>query len=240
MSLSLSLLLVEVSLILVSPFQDIVFLQSPDDLYKDPTYEKTGTLFYWDRRSMFGGDDSHSDFLKSFLPAPYSPEMLRNGMFTKETVHYMESGVVVIDKVKHWWGMLGVCKMNEKRTRDKVSYRKFHGDKETFWAGFEMAGDWGYAFSPHRAGAMGQLLAGDMDPTQALRNGKMVVKAGHEKNKNKKRVCALQLAHPDSAGKRIMWFNGGILRDKFVGTEGGPVAQFEVGRCCSASWPTSF
>lgn len=205
-----------------------MFLQNPENLYKDPTYVESGTLFHWDRRSMFGGDESHSEWLKSFLPQPYSPQMLQNGMFTKETVHYMESGVVVIDKVKHWWGMLGVCKLNEKKMRDKVVYRKFHGDKETFWAGFEVAGDWGYAFSPHRAGAMGQLLRGDMDPTQALRTGKMVVKAGHENKKNTKRVCGLQLAHPDASGKKIMWFNGGILRDKFVGTEGGPVAQFEV------------
>ncbi len=102
---------------------DAVFLRNPELLLQDPMYKETGTLFYYDRRTLFGGDDEHLNFVKTLVPDPPSPTLLRNGMYMKKTVHFQESGVVVIDKLRHLEGLLGTCKMNEREAREKVTYK---------------------------------------------------------------------------------------------------------------------
>jgi hypothetical protein len=103
-----------------------------------------------------------------------------------------------------------------------------------------MAGDAKYGFSPHSAGAIGMLLEGDVDPYKALRGelgsgpGLDMTTGGDFAAKPGKRVCSLQLAHPSADGKSIFWFNGGILRDKFVGN--GPIGDFQVWSLEPAKW----
>jgi hypothetical protein len=101
---------------------DAVFLESPDSLFEHPSYVRTGSLFYHDRMTMMGGDDRHVNFVKSFVPEPYSETLKSNWMFEKKTVHVQESGVVLVDKVKHFRGFLGTAKMNEIDARDKITY----------------------------------------------------------------------------------------------------------------------
>jgi hypothetical protein len=220
---------------------DVVWLDNPEHVFDDAVYRATRTLFYYDRRTLFNGDDEHKDFVDSFIPHPPSKSIQKNGIWNKVTLHEQESGVVVIDKYIHFHGLLGTCKMNEKKARDDVTYKIFHGDKETFWAGFEMAGDVGYGFSPHFAGTLGKLLPGHIDPVIALRNGSMLPKPGGKNEKNVKRVCALQLAHPSSDGKKIAWFNGGILRNKFAEgpwgrSDQGPIAAMDGWVLEPAKW----
>ncbi|KAG0033084.1 hypothetical protein BGZ81_009411 [Podila clonocystis] len=168
---------------------DAYFLQDPAVLYEDEGYKATGALFFFDR-TLF--QDSHDipEFMKTIMPVMSSfPPLSRT--FNRLSAHEQESGVVLINKKTRFLGMLATCKMNGKWERDLVSYRIFHGDKETFWIGFEMIQD-PYAFMRNYGGVIGEL---------------------REDNKNS--VCGAQL-HQDSKGKPL-WWNGGLYRNKNKG-----------------------
>ena len=70
-----------------------------------------------------------------------------------------ESGVLVIDKWRHFVSLLVITRLNgpdrDDRDGNKGVYSFFYGDKETFWLGFELAGDTDYNFHQGDAGAMG-------------------------------------------------------------------------------------
>ncbi|KAF9313832.1 hypothetical protein BG003_004761 [Podila horticola] len=168
---------------------DAYFLQDPAVLYEDAGYKATGALFFFDR-TLF--QDSHTipEFMKTIMPVMSSfPPVSRS--FNRLSAHEQESGVVLINKRSRFLGMLATCKMNGKWERDLVSYKVFHGDKETFWIGFEMIQD-PYVFMRNYGGVIGEL-----------------------RPDNKNSVCGAQL-HLDSAGNPL-WWNGGLYRNKNKG-----------------------
>ncbi|KAG0296701.1 hypothetical protein BGZ96_008746 [Linnemannia gamsii] len=168
---------------------DAYFLQDPVVLFDDPGYMATGALFFFDR-TLFPDQTRGSDWLKSILPIMSSfPPTSR--MFNLLSAHEQESGVVLINKKTRFLGMLGTCKMNGKWERDLVSYTIFHGDKETFWSGFEMVQE-PYAFMRNYGGVIGELRPDDSNA-----------------------VCGAQL-HEDHKGKPL-WWNGGLYRNKNAG-----------------------
>jgi len=107
--------------------------------------------------------------------------------------HEQESGVVLINKKSRFVGLLSVCKMNSKWERDLFSYEYFHGDKETFWTGFEMVQE-PYAFMRNYGGVIGEL-----------------------RPDNDQSVCGAQL-HQDHEGQPL-WWNGGLYRNKNEGID---------------------
>lgn len=111
--------------------------------------------------------------------------------FRLVSAHEQESGVVLINKTSRFLGLLATCKMNGKWERDLVSYRLFHGDKETYWIGFEMVQE-PYAFIKNYGGVIGEL-----------------------RTDNNQSVCGAQL-HEDHRG-RPLWWNGGLYRNKNAG-----------------------
>ncbi|KAG0281044.1 hypothetical protein BGZ95_007244 [Linnemannia exigua] len=168
---------------------DAYFLQDPAVLFQDPGYMATGALFFFDR-TLFPDWKIGSDWLKSILPIMSSfPRKSR--MFNLLTAHEQESGVVVINKKTRFLGLLGTCKMNGKWERDLVTYKVFHGDKETFWTGFEMVQE-PYAFMRNYGGVIGELRPDDENS-----------------------VCGAQL-HEDHKGYPL-WWNGGLYRNKNEG-----------------------
>ncbi|KAF9086359.1 hypothetical protein BGX23_008936 [Mortierella sp. AD031] len=182
--------------ILASSFEEVMFvdadayfLQDPAVLFEDPGYMATGALFFFDR-TLFPDWPIGSDWLRSILPimSSFPP---KSRMFNLLTTHEQESGVVVINKKTRFLGTLAVCKMNGKWERDLVTYKIFHGDKETFWIGFEMIQE-PYAFMRNYGGVIGELKPDD-----------------------DKSVCGAQL-HEDHEG-RPLWWNGGLYRNKNAG-----------------------
>ncbi|RCH96026.1 hypothetical protein CU097_010812 [Rhizopus azygosporus] len=166
---------------------DVFMFQKPDTLFEDEGYKRTGALFFLDR-TLFNDYEDGRRWLKSFLPT-YSTYVEQSRWWKKTSAHEQESGIVVMDKKKVLFGLLSTCKMNDKQERDKVSYKHSHGDKETFWTGFEMV-QTPYLFPRSYGAVLGGL--GD---------------AGAEGT-----VCGNQL-HLDT-NKRPWWWNGGLLRDK--------------------------
>ncbi|KAF9431178.1 hypothetical protein BGZ94_007629 [Podila epigama] len=165
---------------------DVYFLREPSELFDDPAYKHVGALFFYDRTLYFQWKQ-YPDFMRATMPLMSSfPKKSRS--FRSITSYEQESGVVVVNNKKRFLGMLAACKMNSKWERDLWSYKIFHGDKETFWIGFEMMQD-PYAFVRSSSSALGEI---------------------HEFWKQT--VCGTQL-HLDYL-QRPMWWNGGLMRNK--------------------------
>lgn len=153
--------------ILLSSFREVIFIdadslffKNPEILFEEPSYKATGALFFRDRLIM---PESKKRWLQQILPKPI-PKLAKESRFwTGESGHQQESGVVVVDKWKHFIAMLLVTRFNgPDRDGNKEKgitgvYDMMYGDKETFWVGWLLAGDEGYAFHQGDAGIMGEL-----------------------------------------------------------------------------------
>ena len=180
---------------------DVLFFADPSTLLSDPEYLRSGALFFRDR--LFAPTD-HTDFISKSLPLPLSQNILQSNRWWSGTSHHMqESGVVVVDKWRHFVALLLTTRLNGP-DRDKNGalgqkgvYQMMHGDKETFWLSWEMAGDTDYAFYDGRAGQIGIVTPSDTE-------------IGHH---GEKHMCGKQLLHTSRNG-RPLWFNGWIATDK--------------------------
>ncbi|CAM0135878.1 unnamed protein product [Umbelopsis sp. WA50703] len=166
---------------------DVFFFKKPESFLEDAGYQKTGALFFYDR-TLFADWDGGRNWMLSFLPT-MSSLVRKTRWFRLRSSHEQESGVVVIDKRRSILGLMSTCKMNDKRERDRVTYDHVHGDKETFWVGYEMV-QTPYSF----INSFGAVIGGLGDEGAATR------------------VCGNQLHL--GVDNRPWWWNGGLLRDK--------------------------
>jgi hypothetical protein len=88
---------------------DSLFLRNPAILFLDPDYKETGALFFKDRIIQ---PSSKKTWLKKILPTPISSQVRKNRFWTGESSHMQESGVVVIDKWKHFVALLVITRLN--------------------------------------------------------------------------------------------------------------------------------
>ena len=102
--------------ILLSSFREVIFIdadalffRNPEVLFEDPGYVETGALFFRDRL-MF--PESKKKWLQQILPKPVSKNVRQSRLWTGESGHMQESGVVVVDKWKHFMALLMVTRMN--------------------------------------------------------------------------------------------------------------------------------
>ncbi|KAJ3324251.1 hypothetical protein HDV06_000290 [Boothiomyces sp. JEL0866] len=176
---------------------DVVFLQSPELLFASKLYQENKALFYHDR-SLFKAPKKTLDWVRNILPKPITPSVADLRIFNEKTAHEMESGVVLINKKERFVGLLAVAILNGQIFR-KQSYEHFHGDKETFWTGFEAVSE-NYVFSPHLPGITG--VAKQID--------------------GETEICGMQLLHLDET-KAPMWINGGLAESKY--DDGSPLVD---------------
>jgi hypothetical protein len=102
--------------ILFSSFREVIFIDAdslfftnPELLFDDPDYVRTGALFFKDRNIL---PESKREWLQKILPKPISKSVQQSRMWTGESGHVQESGVVVVDKWRHFVALLLVCRMN--------------------------------------------------------------------------------------------------------------------------------
>lgn len=102
--------------ILLSSFREVIFIdadalffRNPEELFSEPSYQETGALFFKDRLIM---PESKKDFLRQILPMPISKQARSSRFWTGESGHMQESGVVVVDKWRHFVALLTVARMN--------------------------------------------------------------------------------------------------------------------------------
>ncbi|KAF3921868.1 hypothetical protein AA313_de0209392 [Arthrobotrys entomopaga] len=197
--------------ILLSSFREVIFIdadslffKNPEVLFEEDAYKRTGALFFRDR-VLFPEDKR--GWLRAILPDPISKSVKESRFWTGISGHMQESGVVVVDKWRHFVSMLMVTRMNgPDRDGDRSKgvrgvYDMVYGDKETFWLGWELVGDLDYAFHQGDVGIIGQLSDSSKTPET------LTTPRQYE-------ICAPQLLHLDLEGKPL-WFNGWILKNKF-------------------------
>ncbi|KAL5363307.1 mannosyltransferase putative-domain-containing protein [Aspergillus floccosus] len=226
--------------ILLSSFREAIFIdadslffQNPELLFEDPAYVKTGALFFKDRLMM---PEAKKRWLQRIIPKPISKNVVQSRLWTGESGHMQESGVVVVDKWKHFVALLLVTRMNgPDRDGDssvgKVGvYDMVYGDKETFWLGWELAGDTGYAFHDGDAGIMG-VLEPSTSPGNTVNdtssNQPDEVSGQSQAEPANYTICGPQLLHLDHDGKPL-WFNGWLLPNKFAEHKHQKPAKFEA------------
>lgn len=88
---------------------DALFLSNPANLFEDEAYVETGALFFRDRL-MF--PESKKKWLQQILPKPVSKNVRHSRFWTGESGHMQESGVLLVDKWKHFMALLMVTRMN--------------------------------------------------------------------------------------------------------------------------------
>lgn len=102
--------------ILLSSFREAIFIDAdsfffvnPEVMFDDPGYIKTGALFFRDRLIM---PESKKSWLQSILPQPVSKNVKHSRLWKGQSGHQQESGVMVVDKYRHFMAMLFVTRMN--------------------------------------------------------------------------------------------------------------------------------
>jgi alpha 1,2-mannosyltransferase len=114
--------------LVASRFAEVLFLDAdnsvlanPSQLFDSPSYAVTGALFWPDQSCP-----------------PRREAELRRMLELSVRFTPVESGQLLIDKRRHWRGLHLINQLN---LQAEVIYRFVHGDKDTFPAGFEMAGE---------------------------------------------------------------------------------------------------
>ncbi|KXN73107.1 glycosyltransferase family 71 protein [Conidiobolus coronatus NRRL 28638] len=189
---------------------DVVLLQSPESIFSSSGYKNSGTLFFHDRQIFEPKPETISWFL-SLLPDKISdtepPKRLENNpWFTGKTQHIQESGMVIIDKVKHLTPLLTTALLNKKVERE-LTYKRVYGDKETFWIGFEVIGH-SYYFAPYEPHPIG-------DNTYFPREESFEWDEPKQINDDSKPevFCSCHMLHFDQ-NTNPLWINGGLWNRK--------------------------
>ncbi|KAM0350403.1 hypothetical protein ACHAP4_009970 [Fusarium culmorum] len=182
---------------------DAVFFQDPQQLLKQYRFKETGALLFHDRLLWKNGFPDRQDWWHDQIKHP-SPETEKSLVWTERYSEEGDSGIVVVDKSRLdvLLGLIHIGWQNSDRVRNEVTYKITYGDKESWWIGFEATGS-KYSFSPHYGGIVGWLKDED-------------------KKKEEVSVCSFVIAHVDQ-DERLMWYNGGLLKNKAVNQ-----TEFEV------------
>ncbi|KUI73433.1 Putative alpha-1,3-mannosyltransferase MNN14 [Cytospora mali] len=220
--------------ILLSSFREAIFIdadsfffKNPEVLFDDPGYVKTGALFFRDRLIM---PENKREWLQSILPQPVSRNVKQSRLWVGDSGHQQESGVIVVDKYRHFMALLFTTRMNGPDRDGKQDegivgvYDMVYGDKETFWLSWELVGDTGYVFHQGDAGTLGVIQAHadiqyDQPELPPWATPDNTTEAGIESQASgalpSQRMCAPQLLHLD-VDNTPLWFNGGLVMNKFL------------------------
>ncbi|KAK6465111.1 mannosyltransferase putative-domain-containing protein [Scheffersomyces coipomensis] len=187
---------------------DSVMVQSPEFFFDLEGYKQNGAYFFKDRTASTTRKVSDGTFFKKISPSIVDQTMFNIPIITDYTAkrsffegmyHYMESGLVVFDRTRHFNSMLLMIQLN---FMEPVTSRVY-GDKEIFWLAFALNGDEEFTFNKYHAAAIG-----DESPENEFLTKDGNPRKGHE-------VCAAHPGHISGEdGQSLLWFNSGF---KFCG-----------------------
>src|SRR5277367_89444 len=126
------------------------------------------------------------------------PNMNWKGMPSLPKYKLTCSGAMAIDKTRNLAGLLMACHLNILRVREDITYRKFYGDKESYWLGHALTST-PYHFVPGYSGGIGRITHQKEDDREI---------------EDKEEICTLQLLHVLESTKEPFWFNNGIVEFK--------------------------
>lgn len=183
---------------------DSVLIQSPETFFNLQGYKDTGALFFRDRTAFQFRPKSDGFFFKKMSPSIIDNVVFDFDIMTNHTMnreyfdgmdHYMESGVVIIDRNMHFNSVLMILQLNMLRPAQARSF----GDKELFWLGFAVNGDENYHFNEVPAASLGERT-----------DKKYVVnKLGAQREADE--LCSCHPGHISGEDKKsLLWFNSGF------------------------------
>ncbi|WJG37314.1 mannosyltransferase putative-domain-containing protein [Fusarium oxysporum Fo47] len=134
---------------------DAVFIQQPERLYAQTAYIEKEALLFHDRLLWQHAFKERHEWWKDQIKEP-SAEMNKSLVWTEDYAEECDSGAVVLNKarVSTLVGILHVAWQNTYDVREEVTYRKGHGDKESWWLGLEFGGS-SYEFESHYGSMIG-------------------------------------------------------------------------------------
>ncbi|WEJ96105.1 mannosyltransferase [Yamadazyma tenuis] len=185
---------------------DTVLLQSPSEFFDLKDYKTTGAYFFKDRTTPQFRPPGDTKFFQKITPSILDNLMFDIPIITQKTLgleffdgmnHFMESGVVLINRHLHFNSILTMLQLNFF----KPVTSRVHGDKEIFWLGFAANGDEDYHFNKNFAASIGTLTSQEERLTS---QGNL---------KKSQELCSPHPGHLDENGK-LVWFNSGF---KFCG-----------------------
>ncbi|RCK64846.1 putative alpha-1,3-mannosyltransferase MNN1 [Candida viswanathii] len=144
---------------------DTVMMKPPEYFFNLQGFIDTGTFFFRDRavhkRSVDDGKlierVSPNKIDTLMFDIPMMTNHTRNNDYFRGVQHFQESGLLLIDKNRHFSSLLMILEANVIQRLRKLSY----GDKEVIWMGFAINGDEDYTFNKNAAGAIGELTPPD-------------------------------------------------------------------------------
>ncbi|KAF2153467.1 glycosyltransferase family 71 protein [Myriangium duriaei CBS 260.36] len=185
---------------------DTIFLQKPDAIFEEQIgVEDTGALFFHDR-VVATGETKRQQFIMDQLAAVNSTSSVYldlNSFFWRgKSRQEADSGLVAVDKSRPalFMGVIFACWLNTKSIREQVTYKRYHGDKETFWIAMELSKA-PYTFPPWYAGQIGK-VSEDPEVLHQIERGEAA------------QVCGQHMLHVDTVQRKPLWFNGGIYEHK--------------------------
>lgn len=190
---------------------DTVLLKAPQDFFKMKKYVSSGTLFFKDRTTPENRSKGDIKFFKKLfnsqldeiafnLPRVTS-HTLEKPFFTELQNHFMESGVVLSNRIKHFHQPLIMALLS---FYSPITNR-IYGDKEMFWLSLAFYGDENYEFNDNFAAAIGEITP------MSDRYDKDVSDRGFKSQE----ICSNHPAHiSDEDNHTLLWFNSGF---KFCG-----------------------
>ncbi|KAG9791492.1 hypothetical protein KCU88_g1004, partial [Aureobasidium melanogenum] len=178
---------------------DDVFVQLPEVIFNEhPQYRETGTMLFHDRLLWQGGfPERHAWWEEQLADVDISDTLRLSKVYMEGYAEECDSGVVAADKTRLdvFIGLLHIAWQNTYEVRETYTYRQGHGDKESWWFGFELTGT-PYSMEQHYASIVGHVqLAEDGTPED--------------------RVCSFTIAHVDHKTK-LLWYNGSLLKNKEI------------------------
>lgn len=174
---------------------DVVLFASPTAFLKTETYKDSGTLFFKDRNLNMNMRQSFMDFLQDTSPnkideflfgmSAVNEDTWKGEYFKEHYFHYMESGVVAINRKSYWNGVI----MSLHLSFIQSTYIGSWGDKEHFWMGLLLSGLDDYRFDRYWAASVGHIIT--------------------QKNGIHK-ICSSHPSHILSETNELLWTNSGI------------------------------
>jgi hypothetical protein len=194
---------------------DMVPMTDLDEtILQSPLFEEYGTHFFRDREILHRREKSDGTFFAKLMPSSVdellfniprsTAKTLENRYIGKSYYHVMESGVVAVDKRRHFSGVLGTLQLQIW----SPVLSKIHGDKELFWLGMSMMGDEGYYMNHWPAGSAGQITPREQRYPDDL--------SSERRNRLKgKELCSTHPSHLSPVDNTtLLWFNAGIQNCK--------------------------
>lgn len=185
---------------------DTVLVQPPEYFFNLKKFIDSGTMFYKDRTAFNFRNRDHTVMFEKLMPSlddsmVFNVRQISNHTLNNEFFqgfeHYMESGLVAINRKKHFIQpfMMAVLNFYHPITS------KIYGDKELFWLSLVLAGDENYSFNDNFAAAIGELT-----PEVERHKDVNQIKSFHSKE-----LCSSHPSHiSDVDNQTLVWFNSGF------------------------------